>query len=143
MKVIYRPEDGDEQEWEYRQGRMRVEEAQLYARRLKKEGGSWPEFEAGVLGGDPLSTKILLFHLMRHKNPELKWEYMENFWMEEVEIVRDLDDDKRVLRRYENMPRSEGLQEALDGLQESIAEREAAGEGKANSIPDETSTGPQ
>lgn len=67
MFVTYQPEDGNPpQVWEFDPKRVRVSEQVLVE---KAFGGTWAQFQMGVLRGQALARRVLLWHLVRRDHP--------------------------------------------------------------------------
>lgn len=103
MIVVYSPEDGDKQQWEFVPGKVRAGEAE---RIEKRYGANWSEFLQGVNTGSIRARRVLLWHLMRRDHPMLRWEDTPDFYAGEltvdmsiaemVEMRRRLSSDKTI-----------------------------------------------
>jgi hypothetical protein len=89
VKVTYRPDGGEPQEWAWDPGDLRQSEAELIQKRY---GGTSDDFAAGVRNGDARARKVLLWHFQRQTHPALRYEDTPDFRMRELTVEYDIDE---------------------------------------------------
>lgn len=105
MKVTYKPEDGDEQEWVFNPRRVRQSQAALIE---KAYGGkTWDEFVFDVQAGSIQARRLLLWHLMSLQHPVLKLVDVPDFYADEVVISHDATELRAML---------DGAEKNADGI---------------------------
>lgn len=87
MIIVYSPEDGDKQQWEFTPGKVRAGEAE---RIEKRYGANWTEFLQGVNTGSIRARRVLLWHLIRRDHPTLRWEDTPDFYAGELSVDMSL-----------------------------------------------------
>lgn len=86
MFLVYKPEDGEEQRWEYRPGRLRVMEMEA----IEKHTGGLAyatEFKAQLLKGQTAARRALLWTFLRRQHPTLKFADVD-FFDDELQLER-------------------------------------------------------
>jgi hypothetical protein len=123
MKVIYTPEDGDEQVFKYNPNALLSAEREALE---KRTGMSFNEFAMGVLKGSSLCRRALLHVLRKREHPTLRFEDVDFLWDELTVEMTKGEIDLAVARLREK----NGDEELIDGL---LKQREGApeDEGKA------------
>lgn len=89
MKVTYKPDGGEPQEWAWDPGDLRQSEAELIQKRY---GGTSDDFAVGVRNGDAKARKVLLWHFQRQTHPALRYEDVPDFRMRELKVEYDVDE---------------------------------------------------
>lgn len=121
MKVTYKPDGEEPQEWTWDPGDVRQDEAEAIQRR---NGGGWDAFTLGVRENDAKARKILLWHFLRQAHPKLRYEDTPNFRMRELAVEYDIDElitiRDRVLKA--DLP-AEERDAALASVEFEISER--------------------
>lgn len=89
MFLVYTPEGGDEQRFEYRPGRMRVMEMEAIE---KHTGLAYAtEFKAQLLKGQTNARRALLWTFLRRVHPTTRYEDVD-FFDDELRLERDRDE---------------------------------------------------
>jgi hypothetical protein len=83
MYVTYRPEDGDEQRWEFDPARVRASKAEMIEKRY---GDSWDQWQHALQAGNMSARRVLLWHLMSLDHMALRFEDVPDFYAGELEI---------------------------------------------------------
>jgi hypothetical protein len=121
VKVTYKPNGGEAQEWTWDPGDVRQSEAEAIQ---KRNGGTWDDFTSGVRNGDARSRRILLWHFQRQTHPALRYEDTPDFRMRELTVEYDVDEliaiRDRVLKADLD---PESRDAALASVEYEIAER--------------------
>lgn len=121
MKVTYRPDGGEPQEWTWDPGDVRQSEAEAIQKRF---GGPWDDFAVAVRQGDARARRILLWHFQRQVHPALRYEDTPDFRMRELTVEYDIDElvmiRDRVLRADLD---AESREVALASVELEIADR--------------------
>jgi hypothetical protein len=145
MHVTYKPEDGDQVEWEFVPGRVRSSEMENMEGQF---GGPWDELILGVQSGSVRARRVMLWHLIRRDHPTLRFADVPDFFADELLVqfsskelgpMRD-----RILKAHMPADKREQVLTAIDlELTEAIGREEAAGvvEGKAPSPSSPTAGG--
>lgn len=145
MHVTYKPEDGDQQEWDFTAGRVRSGEAGLMQERF---GGTWEQFDVALQKGDIIARRVLLWHLLRLEHAKLRWEDTPDFFAEELIVEFSV---KELTQMIEDIQQARGIAEgqreqilaAFATELEKAAAREGVGPKAASpaSLTSETVTG--
>lgn len=86
MKVTYTPEDGDEQVFKYNPNALMSAEREALE---KITGRSFNDFAMGVLKGNALCRRALLYVLRKREHPTLRFDDVDFLWDElTVEMTR-------------------------------------------------------
>ncbi|HET6504619.1 MAG TPA: hypothetical protein VFG87_28050 [Amycolatopsis sp.] len=85
MFLIYKPGDGEEQEWWFDPQDMRVKEAEAVE---KRTGWDWTEYFIHLLAGSVLARRALLWTFQRRIHPTLRFEDVD-FAMSELTLEYD------------------------------------------------------
>lgn len=135
MQVIYRPEDGDEQRWEFDFKRVRRSEA-IIVEKAYGANRTWGQFAMAAMQDSAEALTLLLWMLMRRTHSKLKLEDVPDFYLEEVEIDFGAE-EWRLMRDEAAKSKDPDAPQALAVIEQKLAEAEsreqAAGEGKATS----------
>lgn len=133
MHVTYRPEDGEEQRWEFVPGRVRQSAAELVEKRF---GKNWDIFCAGVQSGDSKARRVLLWHLLRQEHHTLRLEDVPDFFMDELVVEHSVDELHTLRDRLmkTDMPEDE-REQMLVALDLEISEAIARGEQHEGKAP--------
>lgn len=141
MLVTYKPEDGDEQRWEFDFQRVRRSEAIIIEKQYGS-GRTYTQFQMAAMQGSVEALTLLLWMLQRRDHPTLRLEDVPDFYVDE--IVLDFGADEwRAMR--DEAAKSDDPQAAMAAaiaeqkLVEAEAREQAAGEGKAISNSEATS----
>lgn len=132
MHVTYRPEDGDEQRWEFVPGRIRASQAELIEKRY---GQNWEKWCADVQSGNMRARRVLLWHLLCREHHTLRFEDTPDFVADELLVEHSVTElsalKERLLKADLPEAEREQLVYALDlEMSEAIARGEQF-EGKA------------
>lgn len=138
MRLIYRPEDGDEQSWIFRPGKLRKTVAsQLQA----VYGKPWEMFIVDVQKGDVDAHAVALWHCMRTDHPLLKFVDLPDFATDEVVVEYEVDELRVFLAQTEAnaaaIPADQRAM-ALGVLRAQLAEAEERDGPKASSTASPT-----
>lgn len=106
MHVTYKPEDGDQQEWDFVAGRVRSGEAGLMQERY---GKPWEQFDAELQKGDIIARKVLLWHLLRLDHAKMRWEDTPDFFADELVVEFSV---KELTRMIDELRQARGIPEA-------------------------------
>jgi hypothetical protein len=134
VKLTYKPEDGTEQSWVFRPGKLRRSVAQQLAAAYGKK---WELFLADLQQGDLDARAVVLWHCMRTDHPILKFDDLPDFLVDELALDYEADELRDMLTQTES--NSAGIpadqrEIALAVLRSQLADAEAAedGPGKAS-----------
>lgn len=121
MRVTYRPEDGDEQVFDYNPNKLMSAEREALE---KRTGRSFNEFAMGVLKGNALCRRALLHVLLKRQHPTIGFDDVDFCWDEltvemtkgeitlAVERLREKNGDEdmieAMLKAYDEAPDDEG-----------------------------------
>jgi hypothetical protein len=99
MQVTYKPEDApnENQTWQFDAKRIRSDAAEQIEKHF---GGSWDEFEMGVLKNETKARRVLLWHLMSLAHPTLKIKDVPPFYTGEVEVEQS---SKELVAQYDRI----------------------------------------
>lgn len=86
MHLVYTPEGGEEQRWEYRPGRLRVMEMEAIDRHTGMSYAT--EFKAELIKGNTRARRALLWTMLRRSHPTLKFDDVD-FADDELRLERD------------------------------------------------------
>lgn len=148
MHVIYKPEDGDRQEWTWNPGRVRASEGQVLLRTFGET--SWDVFVQGVRQNDLHARRVLLWHLLRRDHPLVKFADTPDFFADEMTVEFSSTELAELRDMVAASPapadkKAEALVLFEAQLDEALAREAAAGgEGKAltpTSSTESTTTG--
>ncbi|MFU0241657.1 hypothetical protein ACKI1J_38705 [Streptomyces scabiei] len=118
MKVIYTPEDGEEQVFKYNPNALMSAEREALE---KVTGRPFNEFAMGVLKGDSRCRRALLHVLLKRQHPTLRFDDVDFLWDELVVEMTKGEIDLAVARLREkggDEELIEGLLKARDGAPE-------------------------
>lgn len=96
MYVIYQPEGGDLQTWEFDPARVRSQRAIQIE---KHAGKTWEEWLAAVQTGQMRARRVLLWHLTSTDHPTLRWEDTPDFYAGELEVHHSPDELREMIRQ--------------------------------------------
>ena len=96
MQLIYTPEDGQRQVFEYKPGRLRSSEAVAIERAGDGSWESYSEFGSKLLNSNREALRALLWLMLRRTDPNLQLDQVDPM-VEEL----DLDWDEEEKRRLE------------------------------------------
>ncbi|MFC7380894.1 hypothetical protein [Sphaerisporangium rhizosphaerae] len=136
MFVTYKPEDGDEQRWEFNPKRVRASKAEMIE---KRAGENWDAWLASLQSGNMRARRVLLWHLLTVDHPTFRWEDVPDFYASELMVehsVAELTEIRdRVTKAKLPADQVDQILSALDGEIASAMEREQVSEpaGKARS----------
>lgn len=88
MWFIYKPEDGEPQEWWFDPQKVRAREAEAIE---KRTGWDWGEFGQHLIQGSTLARRALLWTYQRRLHPTLRFEDVD-FAMDEVELSPSVEE---------------------------------------------------
>ncbi len=133
MRLIYRPEDGPEQSWTFRPGKLPWPVAQQLT---KAYGRAWDPFLADLQQGDLEARAVVLWHCMRTEHPLLKFEDLPVFLVGELTLEYEADELREMLAQTEaqiaRIP-ADQREIALGLLRDQLAEAEEREGPKASS----------
>jgi hypothetical protein len=135
VKLVYRPEDGQEQSWVYKPGKVRAAQAEQLERRV---GLSWDEFNRQLANGSVQCRRALLWHFQRQDHPTLRFEDVD-FAVGELRMEFDREEIGQIRAEIAKAKLPDGIPEAtrkavLDGLdQEAEQAPEPPGKAPASS----------
>lgn len=81
MHVTYRPEDGEEQRWEFDPSKVRASKAELIEKRY---GQNWDKWRADVQSGNMRARRVLLWHLLTQEHHTIRYEDTPDFAVDEL-----------------------------------------------------------
>jgi hypothetical protein len=81
--VVYTPENGDPNAWEFNPRRVRSSQAILIENRYGKQ---WDVFVADLMRGSMSARRVLLWHLIRQTHATLRFEDTPDFFPEELVV---------------------------------------------------------
>lgn len=146
MILIYRPEGGDEQRFDFDLSRCRVKEREAVEKRTEM---AWGAFKAGLAEENTTALRGLLWMMLRRVHPTYRWDDVD-FSDEELTVVITAADYRRTRAEVEASTQlsQADKDEALAELDRRIADREEieavdpeqAGEGKAQPPSGDTPT---
>lgn len=99
MLVTYNPEGGAPSSWPYVAARVRQSKAEAVE---KYFGGTFEEFNKGILSGSARARKVLLWHCLTTEHPLMKFADTPDFAMAEVEVSFDVDELNRLKESIES-----------------------------------------
>jgi hypothetical protein len=121
VKVTYRPDDGDEQVFDYNPNKLMSAEREALE---KRTGMSFQQFAMGVLRGHSLCRRALLHVLLKRQHPGIAFDDVDFCWDEltvemtkgeitlAVERMREKNGDEdlieTMLKGYDEAPEDEG-----------------------------------
>lgn len=145
MFLTYKPEDGDEQRWTIKLGKLRSLEIEQIEKLTAMDYGA--EFRQRLLKGNGLARRALLFTLVRRDHPRTRFADVD-FADDELILEMDLVELREVREAVVEAPTLSDDERtiALAQVDAQIAEIEAAGEqveaeGKAPTPANEGATG--
>ncbi|MFG1898697.1 hypothetical protein ACGFIP_32285 [Micromonospora zamorensis] len=105
MFLVYKPEDGEEQRWEYRPGRLRTMEMEAIERAT---GGLAynTEFKMALLKGQTSARRALLWTFLRRQHPTIKYADVD-FYDDELTLERTKGEIEREIAELEKVPDSD------------------------------------
>lgn len=134
MIITFKPEDGDEQRFQFNPRKIRATDAERIERRY---GGRWNLWIDDVTQGGIGARRVLLWFLTQRQHPGFRWEDTPDFCMDELVVELDQVELQRardaVAARTDLAPEMAAL--ALTALDEQIAAAPApldGDPGKAN-----------
>lgn len=86
MFLTYRPDDGDEQRWDFDASQVLASQAEPIEASYK---AGWDPFMVDVLTGVVRARRHLLWHLLRTEHPALRYEDVPDFRLGQVEVEFD------------------------------------------------------
>lgn len=89
MIITYRPDDGDEQKFEFFPLKVLDDAAEEIEDHYK---GTFDEFHAGLLQGQTRARRVLLWHLQRQIHPSLQFADLPRFERRQLEVEFDRDE---------------------------------------------------
>lgn len=132
MIVIYQPENGDEQRWEFDPRKVPASKAEMIERRA---GESWEAWLGAVQSGSIRARRVLLWHLLTIRHYGLRWEDVPDFMAGELVVQNTLDELTAMRNRAAKakLPADQRAQvmTALDLAITEATERDPEPEGKA------------
>lgn len=130
MYLIYKPADGDEQEWWFNPNDMESAEAEAIERRT---GWDWAEYFIRLNAGSVLARRALLWTFLRRVHHTLRFEDVR-FTMAELTLEYDQDELQRLRdEAAKDTTVTAAVQDArLEAMDEEIA-KARPGLGKARS----------
>lgn len=145
MRVVYDPENGDRQEWDFDPDRVLQVEAEM----IEKRYGDDRKFDVWLKDlneGGAKAKKVLLWHLMRRTHHTLRYEDVPNFYMGEVRFDYSLSElaeaRERILKLEMSEERRQILLAEVDSKMTELIDRgELEGSGKAPSNESVSTTG--
>ncbi|MGV9987727.1 hypothetical protein [Streptomyces olivaceus] len=109
MKVTYRPEDGEEQVFDYNPNKLMSAEREALE---KRTGRSFNEFAMGVLKGNALCRRALLHVLMKRQHPTLSFDDVDFCWDElTVEMTKG-----EISLAVERLREKKGDEDLIEGM---------------------------
>lgn len=133
MLVIYSPEDGDTQQWEFTARKVRVLDAERIERRYDAPFAQWADdINKGVMS----ARRILLWHLLARTHKGYRWDDTPDFAVGEIEIKLTRDEIQLMREKAEGSTDLEPeiremLLAALDAQIEAAPEVPGVEAGKA------------
>lgn len=79
MYLVYTPDGGDEQRWEYRPTKLKATEREMLEKRTER---NFSQFTTDVLQGNSLCRRALLFLFLRREHPRIRWDDVDFAWDE-------------------------------------------------------------
>jgi hypothetical protein len=138
--VTYKPEDGDEQRWEFDFQRVRRSEA-IIIEKAYGAGRTYVQFQMAAMQGSVEALTLLLWMLQRRDHPALRLEDVPDFYVDEIELDfgaaewRAMRDE---VAKSDDPQTAAALGVVAEKLAEAEAREQAAGEGKAISNSEDT-----
>lgn len=133
MIIVYSPEGGDKQQWEFAPGKVRSTEVERIEKRYPggDDVGYWPTFLADVNKGSVTARRVLLWHLIRRDHPTLRWEDTPDFYADELSVVMSLTELVEIRDRVsrDKAIDAEIREQAIDALTAQIEEIEQGSDG--------------
>lgn len=135
MLVTYKPEDGDEQRWEFDFQRVRRSEAIIIE---KQYGGgrTYVQFQMAAMQGSVEALTLLLWMLQRRDHPTLRLEDVPDFFVDEIQLDFGASEWRAMrdeLAKSDDPQAGVALGVVTQSLADAEAREQAAGEGKATS----------
>ena len=128
MYLVYTPDGGDEQRWEYNPRKLRATEREMLEKRTEL---NFTEFTSKVLEGNSLCRRALLFLFLRRQHPKIRWEDVDFAW-DELRLEFSKQELMQLRERVQQTLTGSDLEVALAKLDEEIEEAYDEGdEGKA------------
>ncbi|WFF07257.1 hypothetical protein O7622_01250 [Micromonospora sp. WMMD1076] len=101
MFLVYRPEGGEEQRWEYRPGRLRVMEMEAIEQHTGLAYAT--DFKAQLLKGQTSARRALLWTMLRRQHPTLKYADVD-FYDDELLLERTKSEIEAEIAEVERLP---------------------------------------
>ncbi|SCL43154.1 hypothetical protein GA0074692_6737 [Micromonospora pallida] len=143
MYLVYAPEGGEEQRWEYKPGRLRVMEMEAIDRHTGLAYGS--DFKVALLKGQTSARRALLWTFLRRQHPTLKYSDVD-FYDDELRLERTKSEVEAAITELENVPDGdlspEDRMAALMVLRQQLAKAPEDPPGKAEASPSGDTTTP-
>lgn len=79
MYLVYTPDGGDEQRWEYNPRKLKATEREMLERRTER---NFSKFTSDCLEGNSLCRRALLFMFLRRQHPHVRWDDVDFAWDE-------------------------------------------------------------
>lgn len=122
MKLVYRPDGGDEQTWIYKPSKIRAGDAELIERRV---GMPWGDFNTALAHGSILCRRALLWHFLRKTHPTLRFEDVD-FALDELELQFDREEWTTIREQVATAKLPAGTPEELRETMLAELEKQAA-----------------
>ena len=131
MHISYKPDDGDEQEWDFDPGRVRASVAEMIERRFGENYDAW---QAGIQSGNIKARRVMLWHLLTLEHPRLRFEDVPDFYADELRVQFSVAELTLIRDRLQRANLSEDKREqALAAIDLEMTEAMEREEGKAQS----------
>ena len=133
MKLIYRPEGGEEQTWVFRPEKLRSVEAEAIER---VTDWTYDEFASAFLRDSIRARRALLWILRKRSTPTLRFVDVD-FAIDELQVRFDDEELAQMAARRDELAQDDPTREVLDDLLATYdAERADAAGPKGNPPPD-------
>lgn len=130
MYLVYTPDGGEEQRWEYNPRKLRATEREMLERQT---GQNFSEFTGNVLQGNSRCRRALLFLFLRREHPRLKFDDVDFAW-DELTLEYSRQEYRQLREHVEESMTGAEREAALTKIDAEIvaAYDDAAAEGKAS-----------
>lgn len=110
MHITYKPEDGEQQVWEFDPGRIRAGVAEVIEKRF---GANFDMWRDGVRAGNAKARRVLLWHLLRQTHATLRYEDTPDFYMDELLVEFSVSELLELRERLERASMDESMREQV------------------------------
>lgn len=112
MFVKWEPEDGSEsQEWVFDAGDVKRKDATLIE---KHYGGSYDQFNAGLLMGNIHARAVLLWYMMKQVHEAIKFEDIPDFRVRQLTVEQGVGELKDLWKRAQRIKLDPEQREAFE-----------------------------